>query len=58
MAGYWIEIVNPGIFQSIFYEKSKERINQYKNIKKEVDEFIQDINSEYKSIKTEINDFF
>ncbi|MCR8538960.1 MAG: carbon storage regulator CsrA [Prochlorococcus marinus CUG1439] len=58
LAGYWIEIVNPGIFQSIFYEKSKERINQYKNIKKEVDEFIQDINSDYESIKTEINDFF
>ena len=51
LAGYWIEEVNPGTFQSIFYEKSKERINQYKDIKKEVDDFIKDINSEYKSIK-------
>ncbi len=56
--GYWIEEVIPGTFQSIFYEKSKQKINQYKNIKKEVDDYIKDINSEYKSIKKEINDFF
>ena len=45
-AGYWIEKVKPGTFQSIFYEKSKQRINQYKNLKKEVDQFIKDINLE------------
>ena len=58
LAGYWIEVANPGKFESIFYKKSKEKINEYKNIKKEVDEFIKDINLEYKSIKKEINDFF
>ena len=58
LTGYWIEEINPGTFQSIFYEKSKQRINQYKDIKKEVDEYIKDINSEYKSIKKEINKFF
>ena len=58
LAGYWIEEVNPGTFQSIFYEKSKQRINQYKDMKKEVDDFIIDINSEYKSIKKDINDLF
>ena len=57
-AGYWIEELNPGTFESIFYEKSKQKINQYKKIKKEVDEYIKDINSEYKSIKKEINDLF
>ena len=57
-AGYWIEEVNPGTFTSIFYEKSKQKINEYKDIKKEVDKFIKDINSEYKSIKEEFNDFF
>ena len=57
-AGYWIEEVNPGIFEAIFIEKSKERINEYKNIKKEVNEFIKDIDAEYKSIKKEINDLF
>ena len=58
LAGYWIEVSNPGKFESIFYKKSKQKINEYKNIKKEVDEFIKDINLEYKSIKKEINDFF
>ena len=57
-SGYWIEKLNPGIFKSIFYEKSKQRINEYKNIKKEVNEFIKDFNSEYKSIKKEINELF
>jgi len=56
--GYWIEEVNPGKFESIIYEKSKQKINQYKNTKKEVDEFINEINLEYKSIKKEIKDFF
>tara|TARA_Y100000766_G_C18662244_1_gene485778 strand:+ start:125 stop:601 length:477 start_codon:yes stop_codon:yes gene_type:complete len=58
LAGYWIEVVNPGKFQSIFYKQSKQKINEYKNTKKEIDEFIKDINSEYKSIKQEVNKFF
>jgi len=58
LAGYWIEVANPGKFESIFYKKTKQKINEYKNIKKDVDELIKDINLEYKSIKKEINDFF
>jgi len=58
LAGYWIEEISPGKFESIFYEKTKQKINEYKNTKKEVDEFIKGINLEYKSIKKEINDFF
>ncbi|ABV51240.1 Hypothetical protein P9215_16271 [Prochlorococcus marinus str. MIT 9215] len=58
LAGYWIEVGYPGKFESIFYNKSKQKINGYKNIKKEVDEFIKDIKLEYKSIKKEINDYF
>ena len=58
LAGYWIEEVSPGTFQSIIFEKSKQKINEFKNIKNEMDEFINDINLEYKSIKKEINDFF
>ena len=57
LAGYWIEEVSPGTFESIIYEKSKQKINQYKNNKKEVDTFIKDINLEYKTIQKEINDF-
>tara|TARA_B100000886_G_scaffold336661_1_gene295875 strand:+ start:3575 stop:4051 length:477 start_codon:yes stop_codon:yes gene_type:complete len=56
--GYWIEVVNPGTFQSIFYEKSKQKINEYKKIKKEVDNFVKEIKLEYESIKREINDLF
>ena len=51
LAGYWIESIKPGTFQSIIYEKSKQKINQYKNIKKEVDELIKEINFQYWSIK-------
>ena len=58
LAGYWIETVSPGKFESILYQKTKRKINEYKNTKKEVDKFIKGINLEYKSIKKEINDFF
>ena len=58
LAGYWIEQVSPGKFEAIFYEKTKQKINEYKNTKKEIDKFIKGINLEYKSIKKEINDFF
>ena len=58
LAGYWIEELSPGKFESIFYEKTKQKINEYKNTKKEVDDFIKGIDLEYKSIKKEINDFF
>ena len=57
LAGYWIEKLIPGKFESIFYKKTKQKINEYKNTKKEVDEFIKDINLQYKSIKKEINDY-
>ena len=58
LAGYWIEEISPGKFESIFYEKTKQKINEYNNTKKELDEFIKGINLEYNSIKKEINDFF
>ena len=58
LAGYWIEEVSPGKFESIFHEKTKQKINDYKNINKELNEIIKGINLEYKSIKKEINDFF
>ena len=51
-------MINPGTFQSIFFEKGKQRINKYKDIKIEADQLIKDINSEYKSIKKEIKNLF
>ena len=47
LGGYWIEEVSPGTFQSILFEKSKQKFNQYKNTKKEVDTFLREINLEY-----------
>ena len=35
--GYWVEKVNPGSFESIFYAKSKKVINEFKDFKDEVD---------------------
>ena len=58
LAGYWIEEISPGKFESIFYEKTKQKINKYKNTNKELDELIKGINLEYKSIKKEINEYF
>jgi len=58
LAGYWIEVVSPEKFESIFFKKTKQKINEFKNTKKEVDEFIKEINLEYKSIQKEINDYF
>ena len=31
--GYWIDKVNPGTFEKIFYEKSKRKINEFEEIK-------------------------
>ena len=57
-AGYWIEEIKPGTFEAVFYEKSREKIDELKDIKEEVDEFIKDINSEYKNIQKELNNLF
>ena len=58
LAGYWIEEIYPGTLTSIFYEKSKQKINKYRDLKDEVDGLINDINSEYKSIQKEIKNIF
>ena len=58
LAGYWIEAVIPGKLESILYQKTKQKINEYKNNKKELDQIIKEINLEYKPIRKEINDFF
>ena len=50
-SGYWIEKVNPGTFESIFYSKSKKAINEFKDLKDQVDGILNKINSEYKFIK-------
>ena len=56
--GYWIEIVNPGTFESVLYSKSKKAINEFKNLKDEVDAILDNINTEYNGIKKEFNRLF
>ena len=58
LVGYWIEKINPGTFESIFMEKSKNKLNEFKDLKEEVDELIKDINLEYEVIKEEFNSIF
>ncbi len=57
-AGYWVEKVKPGTFESIFYAKSKKAINEFKDLRDEVDRLLNDVNSEYKVIKKEFNSLF
>ena len=56
--GYWTENIKPGTFESIFYEKSKKTINELKELKDDVDEFLKDVNSEYESLKKDFDSFF
>ena len=56
-AGYWIEKVKPGTIESVLYEKSKNTINEFKVLKDEVDELLNDMNSEYEFIIEEFNRF-
>ena len=57
-AGYWIELVKPGTFESIFYSKSKKAINEFNDLKNDLDGLLKDINSEYELIKKEFNGLF
>ena len=56
--GYWIEKVKPGTFESIFYSKIKKEINEFKDLKDQVDGVLNEINSEYKLIKKEFKSLF
>ena len=57
-SGYWIEKLNPGTFESIFYSKSKKAINEFKDLKDEVSGVLNEINTEYKFIKKEFKNLF
>ena len=57
-SGYWIEKVKPGTFESIFYAKIKKEMNEFIDLKDQVDGVLNEINSEYKFIKKEIKSFF
>ena len=54
LGGYWIEHIMPGKFESIFYQKSKERINKFNDMKDEIDGLLKDLNSKYKTLKKDL----
>jgi len=56
--GYWVEIIMPGKFESVIYNKGKKKINEFREIKEEVDGLINNFNSEYKNIRKEFNIIF
>ena len=58
LSGYWIENLNPGTFESILYEKSNKKLNEFKKLKKDIDRSINEINSEYEIIKKDFEGFF
>jgi len=57
LTGYWIEYIKPGTFESIFYEKGEKKLDEFKELKNEVDGLINDFNSEYKILKNQIKKF-
>ena len=57
-SGYWVEKVMPGTFESVIYDKSKKTIDEFKELKEEVDGLINNFNSEYKNIRREIESIF
>ena len=56
--GYWIEEVKPGLFEAIFLEKSKQKLDELKDRKGELDIFLRDVKSEYRNLKKDFNSFF
>ena len=58
LGGYWIETIIPGTFENTFYIKSKNSIQELKDLKIEADQFINNINSEYKNIRKEFYNLF
>ena len=57
-SGYWVEKVMPGKFESVIYNKGKKKINELREFKEEVDEIMNNFNSEYKNIKNEFKSIF
>ena len=63
LSGYWIEKFMPGTFESIVYESSKEKVNEFYDeygiiLKNDVNDLMNDFNQQYKTIKKEFNRLF
>ena len=63
LSGYWIEKFRPGTFESIVYESSKEKVEEFYDeygiiLKNDVNDLMNDFNQQYKTIKKEFNRLF
>ena len=63
LSGYWIEKFRPGTFESIVYESSKEKVEEFYDeygmiLRNDVNDLINDFNQQYKTIKKEFNRLF
>ena len=58
LSGYWVEKVMPGTFESVIYDEGKKKINEYRELKEEVDGLMNNFNLEYKNIRKEFNSIF
>jgi len=58
LGGYWIEEIKPGTVEKIIYEKNKNRINNIKDFKKNIESYIRELNSEFDNTKKELHFLF
>ena len=63
LSGYWIEKFRPGTFESIVYESSKEKVEEFYDeygiiLRNDVNDLMKDFNQQYETIKKEFNRLF
>ena len=63
LSGYWIENFRPGIFESIIYESSKEKVEEFYDeygiiLRNDLKDLKTNFNQQYKTIKKEFNRLF
>ena len=63
LSGYWVEKFRPGTFESIVYESSKEKIEQFYDeygliLNNDVNNLMNEFNQKYKIIKEELKGIF
>tara|TARA_B100000965_G_C19249056_1_gene607878 strand:- start:134 stop:628 length:495 start_codon:yes stop_codon:yes gene_type:complete len=63
LTGYWLEKIKPGIFESIVYASSKEKVEDFYNeyeifFKNDVNILMNDLSEKYEILKNEFNELF
>ena len=63
LSGYWIEKFIPGKFESIVYESSKEKVDEFYDehgiiLRNDINHLMNDFNQKYKMIRKDFNRLF